>query len=114
MCRPIACSFDSDEENDWFVKLAAEVDDGEAACLAIAKCRGWAIATDDRPASRLAGELNIAVVCTAELIKKWADQTSVAVGEIEAAVRNVQMFAKFVPRKGSPEYDWWLRHLRAV
>src|SRR5437868_10196598 len=38
-----------------YVQLAVELDDGEAAALAVAQARGWALATDDRKARRLAG-----------------------------------------------------------
>src|SRR5262245_31843056 len=53
------CDVEGEAETNLFVQLAASLDDGEAACLAIAKCRGWAVATDDRKARRTAGQLNV-------------------------------------------------------
>ena len=47
----------AETEYEAFMKLASEVDDGEAATLAIAAARRWPVATDDRKAQRLAGLL---------------------------------------------------------
>ena len=46
------------------VEFAAQIDDGEASCLAIAKSRGWLVATDDRKAIRLAVKSGISVITT--------------------------------------------------
>jgi len=62
------CDVAGAEETDLFVQFASRLDDGEAACLAIAKSRGWTLATDDRPATNLAGQVGAPVVTTAQLI----------------------------------------------
>ena len=46
------CGLEAGAETDIYVEFAAQVDDGEASCLAIAKTRGWLVATDDRKARR--------------------------------------------------------------
>lgn len=107
-----ACDLHDKAEYDLFVSLAIEVDDGEAACLAVAKHRNWLLATDDRRASRLAGEINVGVINTAQLIKKWAVDLRIRPASIGVAINNIQKFAKFIPRIGSPEYDWWNLHSR--
>ena len=45
------CDVEGDEESSLYVQLAVRLDDGEAAALAIAKNRSWALATDDRVAA---------------------------------------------------------------
>jgi predicted nucleic acid-binding protein len=101
------CDVAAGEEMNLFVRLAATLDDGEAACLAIAKSRSWVLATDDRKAIRLAGELGVGTITTPELIKRWADATQAREVEVAAVLTKIQILARFVPRRGSPLYDWW-------
>lgn len=55
-----SCEATDGAELDLFVDFAtSKIDDGEAMALAIAKSRGWTIATDDRKAIRLAGALDL-------------------------------------------------------
>lgn len=56
------CDLEGKDELELFVRLAAVVDDGEAACLAVAKSRGWTLATDDRKGRREAATLGVPVV----------------------------------------------------
>jgi len=108
------CDLQGDTETELFVSFAAQADDGEAVCLAIAKNRGWSIANDDRKAQRLAAESGISVVTTPELVKHWADISSAADEAISAAVRRVRDCARFVPRAGSILHDWWMEKLEAA
>src|SRR5947209_20531370 len=41
------CDLDGEDELNLFVQLATTPDDGEAACLALARLRGWALARDE-------------------------------------------------------------------
>ena len=106
------CDIEGAEESRLFVQLAVRLDDGEAACLAIAKNRSWILATDDRVAANLASELKVEVVNTAEMVKMWATQSSANRKAISEIINNIQTYAKFVPRKQSPEFDWWADHAR--
>ena len=108
------CDPEGDQENELLVRFASEVDDGEAVCLAIAKSRGWSVATDDRKAQRLARECGISVVTTPELIKRWADASEASHKEVSAVVRRVRDRARFVPRRGAVLYDWWMARLEAA
>jgi len=108
------CDPKSDEENALFVQFASEVDDGEAVCLAIAKSRGWSVATDDRKAQRLAGESGIPVVTTPELVKAWADASEATDEEVSAVVQRVRDCARFIPRRGSILYEWWVIRLQTA
>jgi len=103
------CGTESSEETALYVRLAAELHDGEAMALALAKCRNWVIATDDRKCRRLAAELGVPVVTTPELMKRWADACSPAPGDLAAALRRIEDRARFRPPDDSPLRDWW-RH----
>jgi len=105
------CDVAGAEETDLFVQFASRLDDGEAACLAIAKSRGWTLATDDRPATNLAGQVGAPVVTTAQLIAEWAEKAKVDKAEIASTLSNIQTFAKFVPRTSSPGASWWYTHV---
>ncbi|HEV7221167.1 MAG TPA: hypothetical protein VGN42_00600 [Pirellulales bacterium] len=104
------CEIEGGAETTLFVEYARRLDDGEAACLALAKNRGWLLATDDKPATSLASRDGVIVLTTAELLKLWATNAQATKKEIAAALLNVQRFAKFVPRPDSPEAPWWLSH----
>ena len=77
------CDFEG-QKIKLFVQMAIQLGDGEAACFAIAAKRGWTLATDDRPARRLAAESSLAVVTTPELVKVWAANTKASDEEIVA------------------------------
>ena len=102
------CEIEEGDETALFVGYATKLDDGEAACLAVARNRSWLLATDDRPATSLAVQVGITVLTTAELLKQWATNTEATKNEITTALLNIQRFAKFVPRPNSPEAAWWL------
>jgi predicted nucleic acid-binding protein len=102
------CDVQGQAEADLFVQLATTMDDGEAMCLAIAKTRGWMLATDDRKATRLATQLGVTIITTPELVQQWADHTKANNAEIASVLRNIQTFARFVPRQSSPLHAWWV------
>ena len=106
------CDLEGGEELALFVRLAAVVDDGEAACLAVAKSRGWTLATDDRKGRREAAALGVPVVTTPELVKMWADATSASVVEVARLLQNIQTYARFAPHKSMPLRQWWIDMLR--
>lgn len=101
------CDFNSAEEVDLFVKLAADLDDGEAACLAIAANRNWLLATDDRVARRLADSEGVGVITTPMIIRRWADDFGISKNDLARVISAIGRFAKFVPHHSSPDYGWW-------
>ena len=109
-CILRGCTLESGEESDLFVRLAVRLDDGEAACLAIAKTRSWTLATDDRVARRISSELNVPTLSTAELVKFWAEQSNATDEDVRVSLTNIQKLASFQPRPGSPESEWWFDH----
>jgi hypothetical protein len=105
-----ACDLEGEEESQQFVQLATLFrSDGEAACLAIAKSRGWTLATDDRKARREAGNLGVPVVTTAELVKAWADAARADEAAVAQLLLDIQNYARFIPHKTMPLHSWWAK-----
>lgn len=94
------CSLE-DDEIELYVALAVDLDDGEAMALAVAKSRGWVLATDDRKGRRKATELGVALVCTPQIMRRWATETAASAREIAEALKRIQTDARFTP---SPDY----------
>lgn len=107
------CEAEPGAETDLYVQLAGPLDDGEAVSLAIAKCRSWLLATDDRLAIRYATDLDVPVMTTPELMERWADATSAEPRALSCALRRIQRRARFAPSRRSPFYDWWTRNAKA-
>jgi predicted nucleic acid-binding protein len=105
------CDVETDAERDLYVQLGmqAGIDDGEAMSLAIAASRGWAVASDDRPARRAAETLGVAVLGTPEIVKMWAEAASVPPEDLSNAIRRIEQLARYQPRADLPEADWWAR-----
>ena len=103
-----SCELHDQAEIDLFVQLAATLDDGEAASMAIAKCRSWGLASDDRKARRQAGQLGVTLLTTAELVKEWAENTSASDADVATVLQNIQNFARFIPHRTMPLHKWWL------
>ena len=85
--------------------------DGEAMCIAIAEQRGWAVATDDRKAIRIAQQAGLAMVSCPELVKRWADATGPDQTALLKVLQDIQMLAQFKPNPAMPEYQWWIDEL---
>jgi predicted nucleic acid-binding protein len=103
------CRLEHEREFELFVKLAQQLDDGEASVLAIAKERGWIVATDDRKARRIATEHNISTVSTSQMIYAWTEADNVSDQQVGALLRNIQQFGRFAPRRTAPLHDWWVQ-----
>jgi predicted nucleic acid-binding protein len=112
VCILQGCTLQSGEESELFVRLAVRLDDGEAACLAMAKNRSWTLASDDRVARKLSSELDVSTLGTAELVKSWAEESNASDEDVRVSLTNIQRFARFLPRTGSPESDWWFQHAK--
>jgi predicted nucleic acid-binding protein len=97
-----------DAEAALYVQLAGELDDGEAMALAIAKLRGWILATDDRKAQRFANHQGVEVITTPELIQDWAKSASMTPTKIKAVLGNIESGARYAPAENAPGYGWWM------
>jgi predicted nucleic acid-binding protein len=105
------CHADEPREKQLYIELVTTLDDGEAMALALAACRGWILATDDRKARILAEELDVTVLTTPDVMKLWVDKTAPAQEHITNALRAIRDRAKFLPPHSSPLYSWWMQFL---
>jgi predicted nucleic acid-binding protein len=106
------CSPADGPETDLYVSLAQELDDGEAMALAIAKSRGWTLATDDRKARRKATELGVRALTTPELMRRWAERTKHPKRVVTDALLRIETLARFIPAGTAPDADWWRAQLK--
>lgn len=102
--------FDSDAETGTFVNyLANNLGDGEAATCAIAVCREWAIAADDRKAISFIKQeaSHVQILSTPEIIKHWSDAANVDFSQLSEALNAVQLNGRYSPPKSHPLKSWW-------
>lgn len=101
-----------ESEIDTYVELARDIDDGEAATIAIARSRSLAMATDDRKARRFAVEAGLAVPTdTATILRQYAEATGLTPREIAALLQQVRDEATYVPRHADKNFDWWQQNI---
>jgi len=107
------CDCESEEESELYIELAARTrDDGESMGLAIAKCRGWSVLTDDKKARRIARELGVGVIATTKVMKQWSDIVKPTVAELATALEGIERFARYL----SPQNEnltWWVFSIQA-
>lgn len=99
------CDLEGEEENELFVQIATKLDDGEAMCFALAKSRGWVLATDERPTEKLAKQHGVTIITTPELVKHWATKTKASDEEVARVLRSIQTYAHYFPRKTLPMHS---------
>ena len=112
--RLVVVDFDSDDEAGRFLDYAAAIgDDGEAASLAVAASRGFAVVTDDKKARRFAvGETpGVPLVFTLEVIEHWSSEREVSPAELQAALESLREHGNYKPARSHPLYDWWQQAL---
>ena len=103
----IRCPLEGEAEQENFIVFASELDDGEAACLAIAKNRDLVVATDDRKAIRIASEADIETISTPRLLKNWIESESISSDLAAATLLNIEQNAKFKLKASHELYEWW-------
>ncbi|MFG1706694.1 hypothetical protein ACFLIM_26245 [Nonomuraea sp. M3C6] len=100
------------DELALFVKYAAEVDDGEAATIAVAAARSMPLATDDKKAHRLCISTGLPQpVRTSALLRAYTERAGRTPKEISRLLRAIDEQASFVPPRVDPEQKWWMEHL---
>ena len=103
------CDCESDPEQELYVSLLARIgDDGESMGLAIAKCRGWSVLTDDKKARRIAKEIGVNVTGTPDVMKRWSEVARPTVAELATVLRAIERFANYRPGRGAEHVDWWV------
>jgi hypothetical protein len=107
-----ACQPDNEHELDRFIQYATQFrSDGEAMCLAIAECRGWPVATDDRKAIRIAQQAGLTVLSCPELVKTWDDAMHPDQSTLIRVLDDIELLAQFRPNPSLPQYQWWVDQL---
>jgi hypothetical protein len=107
LCQPV-----SQQELDRFTQYATQFrSDGEAMCLALAECRGWPVATDDRKAIRIAQQAGLTVLSCPDLVKTWADATQADQATLTKVLHDIELLAHFRPNPSLPQYQWWVDQL---
>lgn len=99
-----------EEEIAAMVEFANDVDEGEAATLAVATNRGIAVATDDIAALRFIDrrELQVTVLGTSDLVRQWAESPgSPRREDVRGAIVRIELGASFHPSQRDPNYSWW-------
>jgi len=109
----IRCDCESDEETESYVELATRIgDDGESMGLAIAKHRGWSVLTDDKKARKVAAELGVRLLSTAEVVKTWSEVAKISKTDLSDVLRAIERFANYWPGSGADHFDWWANSIR--
>lgn len=90
-----------------YVDLATKLDDGKAMALAIAKCRGWTLSTDDRKAKRIARSMSVKVTSTPDILKRWSELAAAEAGELSETLKRIEQIASFFPPASDPLSGWW-------
>ena len=103
--------FESEDEAESFVNYAAILkDDGESATCAIAIHRGWAIATDDKPAISFFQQTApyLQVLSTLDIIKHWSEETNTDALTLRNILNAIKIKGRYIPRKNDPLRNWWI------
>jgi hypothetical protein len=105
------CQPEDAQEQAMYVQYATLFrSDGEAMCVAIAECRGWTVATDDRRAIQVAQKAGLTVVSCPELVRAWVGATRPDSTSVVQVLTNIQTLAQFRPNGNMPECAWWEKH----
>ncbi len=108
-----AVDLETGKEKATFIRLAAQgLDDGEAITLALALCRGWAMATDDGAVQRLvrAQATPVAVISTPALLKHWVDVAQPPGALVRQTLQAIEQRANDVVGRRHPLFAWWQAH----
>jgi predicted nucleic acid-binding protein len=103
---------DGPVEEELYIRFATDLDDGEAMSLAICRARGYALATDDRKARRIASQLSpprVQLPSTSQVLHHWANRTGPAAGELKRVLSAIELRARFIPPHDDPLRAWWIR-----
>lgn len=101
--------FESDAEQTAFVNYTVDIDDGEAATGAIAINRNWAIATDDKKATKFLSQESpsLQIISTLEIIKHWSKIVNIEPSKLSNVLNNIRVKARYYPHKNHLLKSWW-------
>lgn len=102
-------------EYPLYISLALEVDDGEAATIAVAAQRRLPLATDDRKARRLCTPLGILEpLRTPSLLRAYADAAELQRAQLHDLLGRIRDRASFQPPRSDPDFKWWNDIIEAI
>lgn len=100
--------FDSQVEQQTFLKFAAEMgDDGESASCAVAHVRKWSVVTDDIKAAKFCTSMSIPQYFTLGLVRYWAEQREIDARTLGIALARVHEEGNYLPGSADPHKQWW-------
>ena len=104
---------EGDEEAEIFLKLAMEMDEGEAIAGAIAVARGMLVGTDDHRAIQVFTNRDpqLKIVTTPQLVHTWSELADVRGASLRTVLDDIRTRARFVPRSSDPLATWWIENL---
>jgi predicted nucleic acid-binding protein len=101
-------SLNTEEEQNTFIDLATELDDGEAITISLAECQHCKVATDDRKALKvISSRSSTHSISTLEIIKNWVDQKNISKEDTKRVLTLVLKDAHFYPGERDGLYSWW-------
>lgn len=100
---------ENDAEQNLFINLAAQIDDGEAATIAVAIARGMQVVTDDKKAIRVLKQEASTLIClsTLDVVKAWSETMAIEPLQVKTALENIIKYANYLPSKKHHLFDWW-------
>lgn len=100
---------ENEAEQNMFINLAAQIDDGEAATIAVAIARSMQVVTDDKKAIRVLKQEAPTLVClsTLEVVKGWSEVLAINPAELKMALENILKHANYLPSKKHHLFAWW-------
>ena len=104
------------QELDAFVEAAAQINDADAACIALAGVRGLPLLTDDKKERRIARELfnTIQLVSTLDVLHDGAAKLGWDEDTLAAVAASLYWRGRFAPPRDDPRSDWYRLLLRRV
>lgn len=95
----IPADLETEAEDVAFIDFTSQrLDDSEAATMAIAVNRNWAVATDDRVARRICGQQhqNIQLISTPELVRHWVETKEPDERVVGRAILDIESRANYL------------------
>jgi predicted nucleic acid-binding protein len=85
----------------------------KAESVAIAEARHFDLATDDKKARRLIEKegVKIKLWSTCSLLRHWQSKCSISDREMKIILANIFSRARYRPKSGHPDFDWWINIL---
>ena len=97
------------DEEEIYVEQSMVMDDGEAMSVAIATCRDFELAIDDRKAVNHAKRKfpHLHFWGTPEILKHWIEISDVSAADLKKAILMIESRARYFPGRGHALAAWW-------